>query len=92
MYLRGDRNRTLACQNCSGDSLDTLMKMQSPGQGQVRIRTASAAQVGVECNKLEYLMKLGSSAKSSTIVSTPNNCNRLVFFLQSMTLCGVCMI
>ena len=41
------RNRTLTCRNASNENLDTLMEIQSLGQGQVRLGTASAAQVGI---------------------------------------------
>ena len=41
------RNRTLTCRNSSNENLDTLMEIQSLGQGQVRIGTASTAQVGI---------------------------------------------
>ena len=41
------RNRTLTCRNSSNDNLDTLMEIQSLGQGQVRLGTASTAQVGI---------------------------------------------
>ena len=40
------RNRTLTCRNSSNENLDTHMEIQSLGQGQVRIGTASTAQVG----------------------------------------------
>ena len=41
------RNRTLTCRNASNENLDTLMEIQSLGQGQVRLGTASTAQVGI---------------------------------------------
>ena len=44
------RNRTLTCRNASNENLDTLMEIQSLGQGQVRIGTASTAQVGIGAN------------------------------------------
>ena len=36
-------NRTLTCRNASNENLDTLMEIQSLGQGQVSIGTASTA-------------------------------------------------
>ena len=44
------RNRTLTCRNASNENLDTLMEIQSLGQGQVRTGTASTAQVGIGAN------------------------------------------
>ena len=44
------RNRTLTCRNSSNENLDTLMEIQSLGQGQIRLGTASAAQVGIGAN------------------------------------------
>ena len=44
------RNRTLTCRNASNENLDTLMEIQSLGQGQVTIGTASTAQVGIGAN------------------------------------------
>ena len=41
------RNRTLTCRNASNENLDTLMEIQSLGQGQVRLGTGSTAQVGI---------------------------------------------
>ena len=44
------RNRTLTCRNASNENLDTLMEIQSLGQGQIRLGTASTAQVGIGAN------------------------------------------
>ena len=44
------RNRTLTCRNASNENLDTLMEIQSLGQGQMRLGTASTAQVGIGAN------------------------------------------
>ena len=41
------RNRTFTCRNASNANLDTLMEIQSLGQGRVRLGTASTAQVGI---------------------------------------------
>ena len=57
------RNRTLTCRNSSNENLDTLMEIQSLGQGQVRIGTASTAQVGIGTtpNSSYYLSVGGTS-------------------------------
>ena len=44
------RSRTLTCRNASNENLDTPMEIQSLGQGQIRLGTASAAQVGIGAN------------------------------------------
>ena len=41
------RNRTLTCRNARYENLVTLMEIQSLGQGQIRLGTASTAQVGI---------------------------------------------
>ena len=41
------RNRTLECRNASNANVDTLMEIQSLGQGHIRLGTASTAQVGI---------------------------------------------
>ena len=57
------RNRALTCRNSSNENLDTLMEIQSLGQGQVRIGTASTAQVGIGTtpNSSYYLSVGGTS-------------------------------
>ena len=44
------RDRSLTCRSASNENLATLMEIQSLGQGQVRIGTASTAQVGIGAN------------------------------------------
>ena len=39
-------NRTLTCRSTSNENLDTFTEIQSLGQGQIRLGTASTAQVG----------------------------------------------
>ena len=57
------RNRTLTCRNASNENLDTLMEIQSLGQGQIRLGTASTAQVGIGANPNAsyYLTVAGTS-------------------------------
>ena len=57
------RNRTLTCRNSSNENLDTLMEIQSLGQGQVRIGTASTAQVGIGTTpNASYYLSVGGTS------------------------------
>ena len=60
------RNRTLTCRNASNENLDTLMEIQSLGQGQVRLGTASTAQVGIGiAPNASYFLQVGGTSNSS---------------------------
>ena len=64
------RNRTLTCRNASNENLDTLMEIQSLGQGQVRIGTASTAQVGIGANpNPSYLLTVAGTSNFDVIRS-----------------------
>ena len=57
------RKRTLTCRNTSNENLDTLMEIQSLGQGQVRIGTASTAQVGIgTAPNASYFLSVGGTS------------------------------
>ena len=57
------RNRTLTCRNASNENLDTLMEIQSLGQGQVRIGTASTARVGIGATpNASYFLTVGGTS------------------------------
>ena len=57
------RNRTLTCRNASNENLDTLMEIQSLGQGQVRLGTASTAQVGIGiAPNASYFLQVGGTS------------------------------
>ena len=57
------RNRTLTCRNSSNENLDTLLEIQSLGQGQVRIGTASTAQVGIGTTpNASYYLSVGRTS------------------------------
>ena len=57
------RNRTLTCRNSSNENLDTLMEIQSLGQGQVRTGTASTAQVGIGTTpNASYFLTVGGTS------------------------------
>ena len=57
------RNRTLTCRNASNENLDTLMEIQSLGQGQVRLGTASTAQVGIGATpNASYFLTVGGTS------------------------------
>ena len=64
------RNRTLTCRNAS--NLGTLMEIQSLGQGQVRIGTASTAQLGIgaDPNASYFLTVAGTSNFNQARVAT----------------------
>ena len=56
-------NRTLTCRITSNENLDTLMEIQSLGQGQVRIGTASTAQVGIgNTPNASYFLTVGGTS------------------------------
>ena len=64
------RNRTLTCRNASNENLDTLMEIQSLGQGQVRIGTASTAQVGIGANpNASYFLTVAGTSNFDVIRS-----------------------
>ena len=64
------RNRTLTCRNASNENLDTLMEIQSLGQGQVRIGTASTAQVGIGANpNANYFLTVAGTSNFDVIRS-----------------------
>ena len=64
------RNRTLTCRNSSNENLDTLMEIQSLGQGQVRIGTASTAQVGIGATpNASYFLTVGGTSNFDVIRS-----------------------
>ena len=64
------RNRTLTCRNASNENLDTLMEIQSLGQGQVRIGTASTAQVGIGITpNASYFLSVGGTSNFDVIRS-----------------------
>ena len=64
------RNRTLTCRNTSNENLDTLMERQSLGQGQVRIGTASTAQVGIGTTpNASYVLTVGGTSNFDVIRS-----------------------
>ena len=64
------RNRTLTCRNTSNENLDTLMEIQSLGQGQVRIGTASTAQVGIGTTpNASYFLTVGGTSNFDVIRS-----------------------
>ena len=64
------RNRTLTCRNASNENLDTLMEIQSLGQGQVRIGTASTAQVGIGATpNASYFLTVGGFSNFDVIRS-----------------------
>ena len=62
------RNRTLTCRNSSNENLDTLMEIQSLGQGQVRLGTASTAQVGIGATpNASYFITVGGTSNFDVI-------------------------
>ena len=64
------RNRTLTCRNASNENLDTLMEIQSLGQGQIRLGTASTAQVGIGANpNASYLLTVAGTSNFDVIRS-----------------------
>ena len=64
------RNRTLTCRNASNENLDTLMEIQSLGQGQIRLGTASTAQVGIGANpNASYFLTVGGTSNFDVIRS-----------------------
>ena len=64
------RNRALTCRNSSNENLDTLMEIQSLGQGQVRIGTASTAQVGIGATpNASYFLTVGGTSNFDVIRS-----------------------
>ena len=64
------RNRTLTCRNASNENLDTLMEIQSLGQGQVRLGTASTAQVGIGANPdASYFLRVAGASNFDVIRS-----------------------
>ena len=64
------RNRTLTCRNTSNENLDTLMEIQSLGQGQVRLGTASTAQVGIGTTpNASYFLTVGGTSNFDVIRS-----------------------
>ena len=64
------RNRTLTCRNASNENLDTLMEIQSLGQGQVRLGTASTAQVGIGANpNASYFLTVAGTSNFDVIRS-----------------------
>ena len=64
------RNRTLTCRNTSNENLDTLMEIQSLGQGQVRIGTASTAQAGIGTTpNASYFLTVGGTSNFDVIRS-----------------------
>ena len=64
------RNRTLTCRNASNENLDTLMEIQSLGQGQIRLGTASTAQVGIGANpNASYFLTVAGTSNFDVIRS-----------------------
>ena len=64
------RNRTLTCRNASNENLATLMEIQSLGQGQIRLGTASTAQVGVGANpNASYFLTVAGTSNFDVIRS-----------------------
>ena len=64
------RNRTLTCRNASNENLDTLMEIQSLGQGQIRLGTASTAQVGIGVNpNASYFLTVAGTSNFDVIRS-----------------------
>ena len=64
------RNRTLTCRTSSNENLDTLMEIQSLGQGQGRIGTASTAQVGIGATpNASYFLTVGGTSNFDVIRS-----------------------
>ena len=64
------RNKTLTCRNASTENLDTLMEIQSLGQGQVRLGTASTAQVGIGANpNASYFLTVAGTSNFDVIRS-----------------------
>ena len=58
------RNRTLTCRNASNENLDALMEIQSLGQGQVRIGTATTARVGIGATpNSSYFLNVGGHSR-----------------------------
>ena len=57
------RNRTLTCRNGSNQNLEALIEIQSFGPGQVKIGTASIAQVGIDAtpNVSDFFKNDGTS-------------------------------
>ena len=64
------RNRTLTCRNASNANVDTLMEIQSLGQGQIRLGTASTAQVGIGANpNASYFLTVAGTSNFDVIRS-----------------------
>ena len=64
------RSRTLTCRNASNENLDTLMEIQSLGQGQIRLGTASTAQVGIGANpNASYFLTVAGTSNFDVIRS-----------------------
>ena len=64
------RNRTVTCRNASNENLDTLMEIQSLGQGQIRLGTASTAQVGIGANpNASYFLTVAGTSNFDVIRS-----------------------
>ena len=64
------RNRTLTCRNASNENLDALMEIQSLGQGQIRLGTASTAQVGIGANpNASYFLTVAGTSNFDVIRS-----------------------
>ena len=64
------RNRTLTCRNASNENLDALMEIQSLGQGQIRIGTASTAQVGIGANPHASCFLTVAGTSNFDVIST----------------------
>ena len=64
------RNITLTCRNASNENLDTFMEIQILGQGQVRLGTASTAQVGIGATpNASYFLTVGGTSNFDVIKS-----------------------
>ena len=64
------RNRTSTCRNASNENLDTLMEIQSLGQGQIRLGTASTAQVGIGANpNASYFLTVAGTSSFDVVRS-----------------------
>ena len=64
------RNRTLTCRNASNANVDTLMEIQSLGQGQIRLGAASTAQVGIGANpNASYFLTVAGTSNFDVIRS-----------------------
>ena len=62
------RNRTLTCRNGSNQNLEALKEIQSFGPGQVKIRTASIAQVGIDATPhVSHFLNIGGTSNLNNV-------------------------